>query len=79
MNEVIQGVRVVKLYAWEDSLRKKIDEVRRRELAVIRTTRTVGAAFSMILGCQPLFVTTATFTVYAVAGNELNAATVPRA
>ena len=76
VNEVIQGIRVVKLYAWEDSLRKKIDTVRQRELQIIRTQRTVGAAFSMILGCQPLFITCATFTVYSLAGNELDAPTV---
>tara|TARA_B100000795_G_scaffold267744_1_gene253232 strand:- start:572 stop:751 length:180 start_codon:yes stop_codon:yes gene_type:complete len=50
--------------------------VRARELAIIRTQRTVGAAFSMILGCQPLFITCVTFTVYSLAGNELDAATV---
>ena len=50
--------------------------MRARELAIIRTQRTVGAAFSMILGCQPLFITCVTFTVYSLAGNELDAATV---
>ena len=70
-------MRVVKLYAWEESLRKKVHEVRQRELRIIRTQRTVGAAFSMILGCQPLFITCATFTTYTLAGNELDAPTVP--
>ncbi|KAH9193687.1 hypothetical protein AeNC1_004323, partial [Aphanomyces euteiches] len=45
-NEVLQGVRVVKLYAWEDSMHRLLQEIRLRELQALKSRvareRTVG-------------------------------------
>ncbi len=35
-NEAIQGVRCVKMYTWEDSFRKVIDDGRKEELDILK-------------------------------------------
>ncbi|RHY68312.1 hypothetical protein DYB30_006244, partial [Aphanomyces astaci] len=39
-NEVLQGIRVVKLYAWEESLAAQLAEIRSRELALLKSYQT---------------------------------------
>ena len=36
MSEILQGIRVVKLYAWEQALAAKIEEIRVKELRHLR-------------------------------------------
>ena len=36
MNEVLQGIRVIKFFAWEISFSERISEVRGQELAQLR-------------------------------------------
>ncbi|XP_055678761.1 probable multidrug resistance-associated protein lethal(2)03659 isoform X2 [Lutzomyia longipalpis] len=38
MNEIIQGVQVIKMYAWEKSFAKVVDAIRRKEIRAIRGT-----------------------------------------
>jgi|TARA_B110001469_G_scaffold110317_1_gene111978 ABC-type multidrug transport system fused ATPase/permease subunit len=59
VNEVIQGIRVVKLYAWEDSLRKKMDTVRRPNAS---PTRTVALTLTRILTATLILTLTLTAT-----------------
>jgi ABC-type multidrug transport system fused ATPase/permease subunit len=36
VNETLQGIRVVKMYAWEDIIQNKIETVRRKEVLLLR-------------------------------------------
>lgn len=36
MNEIIQGIQVIKMYTWENSFAKMVEEVRRKEVNAIR-------------------------------------------
>ena len=38
MNEIIQGIKVIKMYAWEDSFAKLIQQARKDEINVIQKT-----------------------------------------
>ncbi|KAJ1929039.1 hypothetical protein IWQ60_001535 [Tieghemiomyces parasiticus] len=69
--QFFQGIRVVKLYAWEDSLTSGIYAVRRLECNLIRRLMMIrGALFTcgMVL---PSFATIGSFIVYAALGNRL--------
>ncbi|XP_055848004.1 probable multidrug resistance-associated protein lethal(2)03659 [Episyrphus balteatus] len=46
MNEIIQGVQVIKMYAWEKSFAKVIAQVRLKEVNAIRGTSYIYAALS---------------------------------
>ena len=76
INEAVQGMRVVKLYAWEKALQAKIDAARKEELTVLKETRKSSAMFTVLLLSLSSFVTVVTFSVYALAGNSLQAKTV---
>ncbi|XP_055617486.1 ATP-binding cassette sub-family C member 4-like [Toxorhynchites rutilus septentrionalis] len=43
MNEIIQGIQVIKMYAWEDSFGRMVDTIRRREINGIRGTLFIRA------------------------------------
>ena len=68
VNEVIQGIRVVKLYAWEDSLRKKMDTVRRPNASPTQTvtltlTLTLTATLTLTLTLTPTLTPTLALTL----------------
>ena len=72
-NEMVQGMRVVKMYAWEQTIGSKLAEVRAKELRVVRKQRFMSAFLSVFMTTQPLFLTVSTFSVYAASGRPLEA------
>ncbi|XP_059865823.1 multidrug resistance-associated protein 1-like [Delphinus delphis] len=75
LNEILHGIKILKLYAWEPSYKKKIIEIREQELEVQESAGYL-AVFSMLtLTCVPFFVSLATFGVYFLLdeGNILTA------
>ncbi|KAG2386093.1 hypothetical protein C9374_002539 [Naegleria lovaniensis] len=73
VNEVIQGIRIIKFYAWELSFIKKIMEIRNKEIWKVTQTALIGIATSMLMSMAPLFVGIVTFAIYAATGNILDA------
>ncbi|KAG0348379.1 hypothetical protein BG005_011567 [Podila minutissima] len=68
MNEVLSGIKIVKLYGWEDSFRDRINLYRNREVA---TLRKIGVAFSfmaILFQSVPLLVSLVSFAIYATVG-----------
>uniref|UniRef100_A0A8C7QLI1 Uncharacterized protein n=1 Tax=Oncorhynchus mykiss TaxID=8022 RepID=A0A8C7QLI1_ONCMY len=60
MNEILNGIKVLKLYAWENSFKEKVLEIRQKELNVLRKTAYLGALSTM----YTLTVALMTFAVY---------------
>lgn len=56
MNEILSGIRVLKLYAWEKSFEEQVLKVRTRELGVMRQTRYLHAVTSFVMNCTPFMV-----------------------
>ncbi|XP_077621782.1 multidrug resistance-associated protein 1-like isoform X2 [Crocuta crocuta] len=53
LNEILHGIKILKLYAWEPSYKKKIAEIREQELEVQKSAGYL-AVFSMLtLTCIP--------------------------
>jgi len=73
MNDVLSGMKVLKLYAWEESFQKQITSLRSRELKLLRSVSLWRALVSFAFTCAPFLVSLATFAVYVMIGNELNA------
>lgn len=72
-NEVLNGIKVLKLYAWEESFMKQIRGIRNRELRVLRTIGFWTACFMFTFNCAPTLVAISTFAVYIFTGHELSA------
>ncbi|CAI4222681.1 unnamed protein product [Auanema sp. JU1783] len=65
-NEVLNGIKVVKLYAWEPALEKAIDEVRIKEMDLIRKASIVKTVADMMNIAAPFFVSLASFSVFTL-------------
>eukprot|EP00935_MAST-01C_sp_MAST-1C-sp1_P001881 g1881.t1 len=73
-NEVLQGIRIVKLFAWEGSFIEKVGERRKHELKAVLSNSLFGAFSSFLWGATPLFVTVAAFGIFAaIPGNQMTA------
>ena len=67
MNEVLQGVKVLKLYAWEKPFMEKIRECRDREIKCLKQSALLNAILFITYTGAPLLVTLVTFTIYVFA------------
>lgn len=73
MNEVLNGIRVLKLYAWELSFQEKIGVIRNLELETLKKYCYIQAASTFFWTCAPFLVTLATFIAYVLSGGILDA------
>uniref|UniRef100_A0AAQ5XS94 ATP-binding cassette, sub-family C (CFTR/MRP), member 3 n=1 Tax=Amphiprion ocellaris TaxID=80972 RepID=A0AAQ5XS94_AMPOC len=64
MNEILNGIKVLKLYAWENSFKEKVLAIRQKELSVLRKTAYLGALSTMAWTSAPFLVALTTFAVY---------------
>ncbi|KAF9438519.1 hypothetical protein BGZ76_007193 [Entomortierella beljakovae] len=68
MNEVLSGIKIIKLYGWEDSFIQRIRVFRQRELDMLKRIGTVFSFLSIMFQSMPLIVTLVSFSVYATVG-----------
>uniref|UniRef100_A0A3B3Q9H2 Multidrug resistance-associated protein 1 n=1 Tax=Paramormyrops kingsleyae TaxID=1676925 RepID=A0A3B3Q9H2_9TELE len=66
MNEVLNGIKVLKLYAWELAFRDKLSEIRESELAVLKKSAYLSAVSTFTWVCAPFLVALSTFAVYVL-------------
>ncbi|KAG0330715.1 hypothetical protein BG004_002017, partial [Podila humilis] len=67
MNEILNGIRVIKLYAWENTFKKKVLSVRNdQELVIMKKIAYLFAAQAFIWCTAPLAVSLSTFAVYSL-------------
>lgn len=65
MNEILNGIRVIKLYAWEKSFLKRISYIRNDlELAMLKRLGLLNAVQSFTWASIPFLVSLCTFAVY---------------
>lgn len=77
MNEVLSGIKVLKLYAWEPSFEQQILKIRDKEVKVLKSAAYLNAGTSFIWSCAPFLVSLVTFATYVLVdeNNVLNATT----
>ncbi|XP_015764594.1 PREDICTED: multidrug resistance-associated protein 1-like, partial [Acropora digitifera] len=73
MNEILNGIKVLKLYAWETSFMKTVSDLRNKELEHLKNASYLNASFAFTFTCAPFLVSLATFAIYVMTGNELTA------
>lgn len=56
MNEVLNGIKVLKLYAWEPSFEQQILKIRNKEIQVLKEAAYLNAGTSFIWSCAPFLV-----------------------
>ncbi|XP_044754616.1 multidrug resistance-associated protein 1 isoform X3 [Coccinella septempunctata] len=77
MNEVLNGIKVLKLYAWEPSFERQVLNIRSKEIAVLKQTAYMNAGTSFIWSCAPFLVSLVSFASYVMVDekNVLDATT----
>ncbi|XP_046853052.1 multidrug resistance-associated protein 1-like isoform X2 [Xenia sp. Carnegie-2017] len=73
MNDVLNGIKVLKLYAWEKSFIEKVLNIRKLELKQLKLGKFVWSALSFTYLCAPFAVSVVTFATYILLGNTLTA------
>ena len=74
MNELLQGIKALKLYAWEPMLMSQVEAKRATELSKLRMHQLWLAAIIFCLNSLPTLVTAVSFLVFStVMGEEINA------
>lgn len=64
MNEILGGIRVLKLYGWEKSFMGQILNIRSLEIKVLKKSAWLGAMISFVWNNVPFLVALANFTTY---------------
>ena len=73
-SETIASISVVKMYAWEASMRAKIEKVRNEELMWLKKSAILRALNSFFISAVPIFVSVGTFAVFTlIPGNVFTA------
>ncbi|XP_021375724.1 multidrug resistance-associated protein 5-like [Mizuhopecten yessoensis] len=75
MNEVLASMRLIKMYAWEDSFKNSIMDIRETETKPLLQSTILNAISIAIIPITPSLATVATIATYVNAGNELTAST----
>ncbi|CAL1533104.1 unnamed protein product, partial [Lymnaea stagnalis] len=71
-NEILNGVKVLKLYAWELSFRNKIHEFRHQEVIQLKKAALYQSIQTLCWLLAPILVTASTFIAYVlITGNSL--------
>lgn len=72
MNEILSGMKVLKLYAWEPSFQATIDKVRAKELQIIRNAAIANAYVFLLWNMVPFLVTVVSFATFVFVDPENN-------
>ncbi|XP_045534713.1 multidrug resistance-associated protein 1 isoform X4 [Papilio machaon] len=66
MNEVLNGIKVLKMYAWEPSFEDQIHKIRNKEMIVLKQTAYLNSATSFIWSCAPFLVSLMSFGCFVL-------------
>ncbi|XP_018568578.1 multidrug resistance-associated protein 1 isoform X9 [Anoplophora glabripennis] len=66
MNEILSGIKVLKLYAWEPSFENQVLKIRNKEIKVLKSAAYLNAGTSFIWSCAPFLVSLVTFATFVL-------------
>lgn len=56
MSEILNGIKVLKLYAWEPSFGNQVMKTREKEIALLKNAAYLNACLSFLWSCAPFLV-----------------------
>ncbi|KAI8345227.1 ABC transporter type 1, transmembrane domain-containing protein [Mortierella sp. GBAus27b] len=68
MNEILSGMKIIKLYGWEESFKERVKVYRNRELSMLKKIGTAFSFMSIMFSSMPLVVSLVSIAVYASVG-----------
>ncbi|CAJ1086990.1 multidrug resistance-associated protein 4 [Xyrichtys novacula] len=76
MNEVVSGIRIIKMYAWEKPFSALVSDVRRKEISKIMKSSYLRGLNMASFFCASKIIVFVTFTLYVLLGNPISASRV---
>ncbi|CAN9498133.1 unnamed protein product [Ophioblennius macclurei] len=76
MNEVVSGMRIIKMYAWEKPFAALVADVRGKEISKIMKSSYLRGLNMASFFCASKIIVFVTFTVYVLLGNPISASRV---
>uniref|UniRef100_A0A0K2TGK0 ATP-binding cassette sub-family C member 1 n=1 Tax=Lepeophtheirus salmonis TaxID=72036 RepID=A0A0K2TGK0_LEPSM len=70
MNEILQGIKIIKLYAWESSFSKLISSIRFEEIKLLKLSSKYFGFMMLTISSTTFFISLFTFIVYVVSDPE---------
>lgn len=70
-SEALEGIKLIKLQAWEHAFLEKISGIRCSEVSVLRRFVTWNMISSTVWDATPYLVSIVTFAIYILTGHEL--------
>ncbi|OWY99880.1 Canalicular multispecific organic anion transporter [Phytophthora megakarya] len=65
-SEALQGIRVMKFYAWEESLAQRVEKLRMKEVSLLRKFHMYQVINTVMLFLTPSFVSGVTLGIYVL-------------
>ena len=66
MNEILNGIKVIKLYAWEPSFSDQAQDIRNTEISVLRKSAVLNTISMFIWTSIPFLMGAGSFTIYVL-------------
>ncbi|KAB5584398.1 hypothetical protein PHYPO_G00107090 [Pangasianodon hypophthalmus] len=76
MNEVVSGIRIIKMYAWEKPFAALINDIRKKEISKIMSSSYLRGLNMASFFAASKIIEFVTFTVYVLVGNTITASRV---
>ncbi|KAL1466255.1 hypothetical protein MTO96_042863, partial [Rhipicephalus appendiculatus] len=70
MNEILSGMKVLKLYAWESSFEDHVQHIREREVRNLRRMAYLSGIMSFLWTCAPFLVSLMSFMTYVLISDK---------
>ena len=73
MTEILNGIKVIKLYSWESPNEREVTSIREQELKMLKYSAVLNAISNFLFQTAPVIVSLVSFATYVIAGNQLTA------
>ncbi|CAG0921145.1 unnamed protein product, partial [Notodromas monacha] len=70
MTEILNGIKVLKLYAWEESFGDQVRKIRAKEIEILRKDAFLNAINNFVWICAPYMVSLVTFATFVLSDDE---------
>ena len=70
MNEILNGIKILKLYAWEPSFSLNIIDIRAREIDGLKKAAYLDAVSTFLWICAPFLVSLSSFAVFVLSSEK---------
>lgn len=71
MQEILGSMRAIKFYTWETPFLKRVSEIRKSELKIVKYLLLLKAGINAVSLSIPIYASILAFTTYSVVGNTL--------